>query len=120
MRQQGPDVSDLVPWLQERASSYDVVVFFTYLYQMTFDGLPVAARLVPTLLHPTVHDEPALYLDLFDFVFRQPHGFACSTEEEAALVRRRRRSSAPTSISGTRVALDFAGDEAHVRTPIAL
>jgi glycosyltransferase involved in cell wall biosynthesis len=116
MRQQGPDVSDLVPWLQERASSYDVAVFFTYLYQMTFDGLPVAARLVPTLLHPTVHDEPALYLDLFDFVFRQPHGFACSTEEEAALVRRRRRSSAPTSIIGIGVDLDFAGDEASFRT----
>jgi glycosyltransferase involved in cell wall biosynthesis len=115
MRQQGPDVPELVPWLQERASTYDVAVFFTYLYQTTCDGLPVAARLVPTLLHPTVHDEPPLYLDLFDFVFRHPHGFACSTEEEAALVRRRRRSSAASSIIGIGVDLDFVGDAASFR-----
>ena len=54
------------------AADYDVVVFFTYLYATTFVGLPVAARLRPTLLHPTAHDEPPLYLDLFDIVFRVP------------------------------------------------
>jgi glycosyltransferase involved in cell wall biosynthesis len=115
MRQQGPDVPELVPWLEERAPTYDVVVFFTYLYQTTFDGLPVSSRLAPTLLHPTAHDEPPLYLDLFDFVFRQPHGFACSTEEEAALIHRRRRSGAPTSIIGIGVDLEFAGDGASFR-----
>ncbi len=115
MRQQGPDVPELVPWLEERAPTYDVVVFFTYLYQTTFDGLPVSSRLAATLLHPTAHDEPPLYLDLFDFVFRQPHGFACSTEEEAALIHRRRRSGAPTSIIGIGVDLEFAGDGASFR-----
>jgi len=120
MRQQGPDVPELVPWLQERAWTYDVAVFFTYLYKVTFDGLPVAARLVPTVLHPTAHDEPALYLDLFDFVLRQPHAFACSTEEEAALIRGRRRSVAPTSVVGIGVDLDFTGDETSFRTAYGL
>jgi glycosyltransferase involved in cell wall biosynthesis len=89
MRAQGPYVPAIVPWLGERAGDYDVVVFFTYLYYTTWAGLAAASGLVPTVLHPTAHDEPSLYVDLFDTTFRHPDAFAFSTEEEAALVRER-------------------------------
>lgn len=100
MREQGPDLPGLAPWLVANAAGYDVVVFFTYLYQTTYIGLPVAARLAPTLFHPTAHDEPPLYLSLFDLVFRQPHAFGFLTDEEAALVARRFRVQRPSSVVG--------------------
>ncbi|MGH9128184.1 MAG: glycosyltransferase family 4 protein [Acidimicrobiales bacterium] len=105
MRAQGPDLPGLVPWLEAHAAGYDVVVFFTYLYQTTFTGLPVASRLAPTLLHPTAHDEPPLYLSIFDYMFRQAHAFGFLTEEEQALVRRRFGLVRPSSVVGIGVDL---------------
>jgi glycosyltransferase involved in cell wall biosynthesis len=105
MRAQGPDLPGLVPWLEAHAASYDVVVFFTYLYQTTFSGLPVAARLAPTLLHPTAHDEAPLYLSIFDYMFRQAHAFGFLTEEEQALVQRRFGLVRPSSVVGIGVDL---------------
>ena len=89
MRAQGPYVPQLVPWLLSRAPDYDVVVFFTFLYYTTWAGLPVAAALAPTVLHPTAHDEPSLHLNIFRILFRHPASFACSTEEEVTLLDRR-------------------------------
>ena len=57
-------------------------MFFTYLYYTTWAGLPAAAALVPTVLHPTAHDEPPIDLDLFRTMFRHPAAFAFLTEEE--------------------------------------
>src|SRR5579885_510188 len=62
MRAQGPDVPELVPWLEEYAPGFDVVVFVTYLYATTWFGLPVAAALAPTVLLPAAHDEPPFWL----------------------------------------------------------
>lgn len=89
MRIQGPNVPDLAPWLVEHVSDYDVIVFFTYLYNTTWAGLKVAAPRAVTVLHPTAHDEPPLYLPIFDQMFRLPSAFAFFTEEEAGLVTRR-------------------------------
>ncbi len=102
MRAQGPFVPPLVPWLVARSRAYDVVVFFTYLYYTTWAGLPAATGRAPTVLHPTAHDEPSLYVDLFDTTFRHPDAFAFSTEEERELVTARagRRSGGrPEAIS---------------------
>src|ERR671932_820288 len=53
----------------------------------SLDGVTVAsAGSVPTVLHPTAHDEPMLYLQLFDTTFRHPRALAFLTQEEAALV----------------------------------
>ncbi|HVF75626.1 MAG TPA: glycosyltransferase family 4 protein [Acidimicrobiales bacterium] len=118
MRMQGPWLPDLAPWLQIHAADYDVVIFFTYLYYTTWAGLPVAAGLVPTVLHPTAHDEPPLALSLFDTVFRQPKAFAFSTDEERALVQRRFGLRAPNGSIGIGFDLDpgdAAADEARFR-----
>ena len=100
MRAQGPYLPELVPWLLERASGYDVVSFFTYLYYPTWAGLPAAASVGPTILHPTAHDEPPLYLDLFRTMFHHPSAFGFLTEEEGALVERRFRPGRPYEIVG--------------------
>jgi glycosyltransferase involved in cell wall biosynthesis len=115
MRMQGPDVPGLAPWLEAHACDYDVVVFFTYLYETTFVGLPVAAHLRPTLLHPTAHDEPPLYLDLFDIVFRVPDALGFLTEEEQELVERRFHLSRPSCVTGVGVEVDRPGDDKAFR-----
>lgn len=110
MRLQGPDVPGLRPFLRQHGARFDVVVFFTYLYATTYDGLASTPLPTPTLLHPTAHDEPTLHLSLFDVVFREPTAFAFSTEEEEALVRRRFRARQPGTVIGVGVDLDAHGD----------
>lgn len=115
MRLQGPEVTGLAPWLEEHARDYDVVVFFTYLYETTFVGLPVAAHLRPTLLHPTAHDEPPLSLNLFDIIFRVPDALGFLTEEEQDLVERRFHWSGPSCVTGVGVEVDRPGDDKAFR-----
>jgi hypothetical protein len=103
MRAQGPYIPDLAPWLLEHAPDRDVVVFFTYLYYTTWVGLAPAAAVAPTLLHPTAHDEPPLYLDLFRTMFHHPSAFGFLTEEEADLVQRHFRPRQPYDIVGVGV-----------------
>jgi glycosyltransferase involved in cell wall biosynthesis len=107
MRKQGPYLHELVPWLWSSAAGFDAVVFFTYLYYTTWAGLPAAAGLAPSVLHPTAHDEPPLYLSLFDATFSHASALAFLTEEEAALVHHRFRARRPGSVVG--MGLDPAG-----------
>jgi len=108
MRVQGPHMPGLVPWLREHATSYDRIVFFTYLYFTASAGLPAAAGLVRTVLHPTAHDEPPLYLPLFDLMFHLPSALAFLTEEEAELVADRFHTHIPSTVTGLGVELDTA------------
>jgi glycosyltransferase involved in cell wall biosynthesis len=110
MRSQGPYVPQLVPWLLSRAADYDVVAFFTYLYYTTWAGLPVAAALGPTVLHPTAHDEPSLHLNIFRMLFRHPAAFACSTEEERSLLAGRFGGRRPSAVIGVGVDLQPSDD----------
>lgn len=88
IRDAGPLLDGYVPWLEARMAGYDVVVFFSYLYYPTWAGLPVASGRVATVLHPCAHDEPPLYLPLFQTMFRHAGALAFFTEEEQALVGR--------------------------------
>ncbi len=115
MRSQGPNLPELVPWLEANAASFDVVVFVTYLYATTWAGLPVAAGLAPTVLLPAAHDEPPLWLPLFDLMLRLPSAFAFLTEEEQALVARRARHHRPSAVIGLGVDLDASGDPTRFR-----
>ena len=108
MRMSGPLIPDVLPWLAQKAGGFDAVIFFTYLYYPTWAGLPVAASLVPTVLHPTAHHEPALYLPVFETMFRHPTAFAFSTEEEEQLVRRRFSVHQESAVIGIGVDLESA------------
>jgi glycosyltransferase involved in cell wall biosynthesis len=110
MQMQGPYAPELVPWIRRHAGSYDVVVFITYLYWTTWAGLRECAGAVPTLLHPTAHDEPPLRLSIFQEVLRAPDAFAFLTPEEADLVRHRFPGAPPGDVVGIGVEMDRAGD----------
>jgi len=120
MRSQGPDLPGLVPWLEANAARFDVAVFVTYLYATTWAGLRVAAGLVPTVLLPAAHDEPPLWLTLFDEMLRLPSAYAFLTEEEQLLVERRARVRVPSAVLGLGVDLDTAGDAARFRASCAV
>lgn len=119
MRMQGPHLPGLVPWLRQHAAGFDRAVFFTYLYYTATAGLPAAAGLTPSVLHPTAHDEPAIYLTSFELIFRQPAALAFLTEEEEALVARRFHLQVPSTVTGLGVELEVSGDVAgfRARTP---
>jgi glycosyltransferase involved in cell wall biosynthesis len=87
LRRQGPYVPELVRALRGEHAAFRAVVFFTYLYYPTCEGLRSAAE--RSLLVPTCHDEPPLRFRLYDEVFARPRGFAFLTAAEEALVRRR-------------------------------
>ena len=118
-RLQGPDLPELVPWLADRASDYDVVVHFSYLYTPTWAGLPVTSALVPTVLHATAHDEPAFWLPVFDDLFGLPTRYVWFTEEERDLLLRR---GAPGrgEVIGIGMDLGAPGDGARFRAQFDL
>jgi glycosyltransferase involved in cell wall biosynthesis len=120
MRQQGPEVPGVAPWLAERAAQFDAVVFFTYLYYTAWAGLPVAAGLAPTVLVPCAHDEPPIYLPLFDVLFRLPSALGYLSEEEEALVERRFRVRRPSAVVGLGVDLAAGGDDDGFRRHFGL
>jgi glycosyltransferase involved in cell wall biosynthesis len=84
IRGQGPVAPELTEHL--RRTPFDRVLFVTYLYPTSYDGLAVVpagrARIVPTL-----HDEPPAYLPVFGRRLRRAV-LLCSTEAEIALVSR--------------------------------
>jgi glycosyltransferase involved in cell wall biosynthesis len=110
MQMQGPYAPELVPWIRHNARTYDAVVFITYLYWSTWAGLGACAGAVPTLLHPTAHDEPPLRLSIFQEVLRAPDAFAFLTPEEADLVRERFPDAPPGEVVGIGVETNQPGD----------
>jgi glycosyltransferase involved in cell wall biosynthesis len=84
----GPDLMGQRRWLMDNAHRYDIVVFMTYLYATTTNGLPTVAGRVPTILQPTAHDEPPAYVSLYQSIFRQPDAFLFFTPEEREVVKR--------------------------------
>ncbi len=100
MTMQGPVMKGFAPFLRRRAADYDAVVFFTYLYYPTWAGVPIAGSLTPTLLHPTAHDEPPIYLPLFDQPMRHATGLAYFTPEEQDLIEQRFRIRKESDVIG--------------------
>ena len=80
LEMQGPWCPALLDYLDRHHRSYDVVIFFTYLYAPTVLGLQIdPAR---SILVPTAHDEPAIHLDIYKDMFRLPAAIAFNTDVE--------------------------------------
>lgn len=86
MEKQGPDAPSLFRHIFEEEGSYDLFIFFTYLYATTFFGLPKVPR--KSLLVPMAHPEEPLGFDIFRILFHLPRGFIFNTPEERDLVHR--------------------------------
>lgn len=80
LKQQGPWAPGLVDYLQRHHHTYDVLVFFTYLYAPTVLGIRIAPS--KSLLVPTAHDEPPIRLDMYRDVFASAAAIAWNTEAE--------------------------------------
>ncbi|HET8568199.1 MAG TPA: glycosyltransferase [Candidatus Limnocylindria bacterium] len=102
LRAQGPHCPDLLEHVRSRAREVDHTLFFTYIYEPTALGLPLAPD--RAVLVPTAHDEPALSLSLYKPLFHAPRAIAFNTEEEKRLVHGRfRNSRVPHDVVGVGV-----------------
>jgi glycosyltransferase involved in cell wall biosynthesis len=87
LKQQGPWCPSLIDFLRRHHQQYDVLIFFTYLYATTVQGLEVNPG--RSVVVPTAHDEPAIALDVFKDVFTKPAALCYLTNSERQLVRER-------------------------------
>ena len=87
LRKQGPVVPELIEYLKKEQETFDLLVFFTYLYYPAYYGLQVAPE--KSVLIPTAHDEPPLKLGIYREMFQLPSSFLFNTEAEELLVLER-------------------------------
>ena len=85
LRRQGPWCPPLLEYLERNHRSYDVLVFFTYLYAPTVLGLKVSPQ--RSILVPTAHDEPAIRLGIYREMFALPAAIAYNTETERRFLK---------------------------------
>ena len=98
VREQGPYSSAFLRFLETDGDRFDVYIFFTYAYGLTFFGLPrVAER---SLLVPTAHDEPAFHLSIYRSLFARARGFIFNTAEEQSLVLQKFGLETPSGVIG--------------------
>jgi len=84
IRHQGPHSEPLLRYLEEHGTDYHAVLFITYVYPTTYFGLDC----VPPercLLVPTLHDEPAAYLQAFRSMAHGVRSVLWLTEAEQRL-----------------------------------
>ena len=80
MKLQGPMSSGLLEYIREKRDDYEQFFFFTYLYASTYYGLQLVAD--KSVLIPTAHDEPPIYLPIWKEWFKLPRYFIFNTIEE--------------------------------------
>ena len=98
-RTQGPFCPDLISFLREQHSRFDKLIFFTYLYYPTAMGIDVAPE--KSILIPTAHDEPEIYLPVFTNVFTKPGYILYNSHSEKAFVERKfHNSHIPNQVVG--------------------
>lgn len=104
MKLQGPYSSKLFQYIEESKDRYDFFFFFTYLYCTTFFGLPLVAD--KAILVPAAHDEPPVYLSIFNDIFHKPRAIMYNTKEEKDFVIQRfQNGNIPYDVAGSGVSL---------------
>jgi glycosyltransferase involved in cell wall biosynthesis len=83
---QGPHVPKLIGYLEENHNQYDALIFFTYLYYPTVQGIKVAPE--KSILIPTAHDEPPIYFPFFKEFFNTPKAILYNTASEQHFVNK--------------------------------
>lgn len=102
MKLQGPYSTKLLDYIANNKDNYDYFIFITYLYCTTYFGLPLVSD--KAILVPTAHDEPPIYLSIFESIFQKPQAIIFSTEEEKNFVHSKfGNSTIPNYIIGVGV-----------------
>jgi glycosyltransferase involved in cell wall biosynthesis len=114
LKQQGPWCPALIEHLRRHHQQYDVLIFFTYLYATTVQGLEVNPG--RSIVVPTAHDEPAIYLDIFKDVFTRPAALCYLTDSERAFVQQQ-FPDRPLLEELTGVGIDIPPQQPHPRVP---
>ena len=96
--EQGPLAPRLLAALREGEASYDALVFFSYRYWTTWQGLMAATR--PSLLVPTAEDDGAYRLPLFPPLFRKASALVFNSVEERAMLEAAAGGPLPGEIVG--------------------
>lgn len=81
---QGPYCTGLTEYIKANESTYDIFIFFTYLYYPTNAGLPLVAE--KSILVPTAHDEETFYIKGYDKLFEKPAFIMYNSHSEKRLV----------------------------------
>ena len=84
VKEQGPYAPELLDYMEERQEEYDRFLFVTYLYYLTWKGLPKVAW--KSILIPTAHQEPYIYFLIYRKIFTSPKAIIYLTEEEKKFV----------------------------------
>lgn len=111
VRQNGPYSTPLFQFIYHSEPTFDVFIFFTYLYATTFFGLPLVAH--KAVFVPTAHDEPFLRADAFRILFHLPRHVVYLTDAERVLVQRvtgNGRVPCTTTALGFSAPADVSGD----------
>jgi len=116
LKQQGPWCPALIEHLRRNHQQYDVLIFFTYLYATTVQGLDVNPG--RSVVVPTAHDEPAIYLEIFKDVFTRPAALCYLTDSERAFVQQQ-FPDRPLLEELTGVGIDIPPQQPHPRVPEA-
>ncbi|MGB3907935.1 MAG: glycosyltransferase [Methanomethylovorans sp.] len=104
MKLQGPYSTKLFKFIEDNKDHYNLFFFFTYLYCTTFFGLPLVAN--KAILVPAAHDEPPIYLSIFNEMFHKPRAIMYNTKEEKDFVIQRfHNENIPYDIAGSGVTL---------------
>lgn len=86
MNEQGPICHGLIKYLDENEGEYKKIIFMTYLYWTTFFALQ--KHYEKSILIPTAHDEPPIYLNIFREFFKKPKYIAFNTVDEQKFVHK--------------------------------
>jgi len=116
LRRQGPVAPGLLEHLQRTHRSYDVLIFFTYLYAPTALGSQIDPS--RSILVPTAHDEPAIKLRLYRDLFRKAKAIAYNTDVERRFLNStfEIRATAEATIG---CGVDLPQNRPHAGTPEA-
>jgi len=82
--EEGPNSPALIRHIEKNRSQYDLFIFFSYRYWITFHGLPLVAD--RAILVPTAEHDPVVDLEIFREFFRLPAGIVYLTPEERQLI----------------------------------
>lgn len=83
LEMQGPVCPELINYIREQSSNYNIMIFFTYLYYPTYYGIKECQSKI--ILVPTAHNEPAIKLDIYKEIFSKANAIIFNTSSERNL-----------------------------------